>query len=114
MSVRKKGLSLWLLQRLSGIYLIFGMIVHFWLLHFSGEEQIGFHKVTERLKEPCWVVFDASLLITVLYHALVGAYRIICDFGIKESAQKTLAWILTIIGFFLGIIGIWILIAFTR
>lgn len=107
---KKKGAVPWFLQRLSAVYLIFGMILHV-VNNYYGNS-IRFYEVSERLGHIFWVLFDSSLLIVVIYHALNGLRNIVYDYDVKENTKVFVTWSLSILGVFLTIIGVWILVAF--
>lgn len=103
----------WFLQRITAIFLAFGLLVHFWVLHFVIERPVTFAKVQERMLTPGWVIFDLLLLVFVLYHALNGLWNIIIDYNPSPAFRKVLGWGIFIFGLALLIIGIYALIPFT-
>jgi succinate dehydrogenase / fumarate reductase membrane anchor subunit len=111
----RRGSWSWLLQRVTGVYLVIGIVVHFWVLHYSGDPLAKeFQHVAHRLSRPGWFLFDLSLLFAALYHGLNGIYNIILDFNIREGARKVVGWILWWIGVIASGLGIWILTSFAR
>ena len=114
--MRKENLEIWswTLQRITAIFLIFGMIVHFWVLHYLEipDKAITFTIVQERLQSPWWIVFDSLLLITALYHALNGIWSIILDWNPGKTVRIFLGWSLSLIGIIGLIIGMLTLFPF--
>jgi hypothetical protein len=53
-----KGVAGWLFQRLTGLVLIAGLLLHFSIMHFSGQEQITYAFVLKRISNPYWKAFD--------------------------------------------------------
>jgi succinate dehydrogenase / fumarate reductase membrane anchor subunit len=105
-------MSFWLTQRISGIILIVYLTVHFWILHYSGNHELNFQVIADRLHNPFWKIFDLTFLPIVLYHSLYGIYSILLDFTIFLKNSKLLSLILTIIGIVAFIIGAKSILAF--
>jgi len=114
MEKRIAGVWPWFIQRVSAIFLLVGMIVHFWVLHYYLEKPLSFDKVIARLRSPEWVIFDLLLLAAVMYHGLNGIYAIMTDWKMSNSAKKTWGWILSIIGIATFCAGVYILIPFSK
>ncbi len=64
----------WILQRFTGILLLVFLGGHLWVEHFMNT---SVHVVTSRLRNGIFVVLDAGLLITVVYHGLNGLHGIL-------------------------------------
>jgi succinate dehydrogenase / fumarate reductase membrane anchor subunit len=75
-----KGTSGWLFQRVTGMVLIAGLVVHFLVMHFSGPSQITFDFVMRRLSNPFWKAFDICFLVTILYHGFNGLWGIALEY----------------------------------
>ena len=103
----------WFLQRITAIFLAFGLLVHFWVLHFVIERPVTFAKVQERMLTPGWVIFDLLLLVFAIYHALNGLWNVIIDYNPSPAFRKVLGWGIFIFGLALLIVGIYALIPFT-
>lgn len=112
MIVSRSGIWAWIIQRVSAVFLVVGLIVHYLVVHYAIERPVNYAKVFERLSHPVWIIFDTLLLMAVVYHALNGVFMIFLDFGIKERAKTALAWILWILGIATFIIGFYILLPF--
>lgn len=109
-----KGLFSWFFQRVSAAFLVAGLIVHFFVLHFMIERPVTVEKVAERLKNPGWVAFDCLLLAVCVYHALNGIYSILLDFKPAGSFKKAFLYIFWIGGIATTIFGIASLVPFNR
>ncbi|MFQ6618847.1 MAG: succinate dehydrogenase, hydrophobic membrane anchor protein, partial [Fidelibacterota bacterium] len=92
MQVGKAGLWPWLFQRITAIFLVIGLVVHFYVLHFVIEGDITFEKVASRLSSPWWITFDLLLLAAVIYHGLNGVWGIILDYNPRVTARKWIGW----------------------
>ncbi len=70
----------WLLQRVSGLFLIGGLITHFFVMHFSGHEKVTYEVVIKRLSSPGWMAFDVLFLSIVIYHGFNGLWGIALEY----------------------------------
>ena len=116
--MRKENLELWswIFQRITAVFLVIGLFVHFWVLHYidSASKPVTFELVTKRLSSPGWIIFDSLLLIAALYHGLNGIWSIILDWNPRKSFKCSLGWILSVIGVLALIIGIYTIIPFAK
>lgn len=94
-----RGFWSWLLQRLSGLFLVFFVGVHIVALHFIRESRIDVAGVFERLHEsPLMVAFYLLFVVTVVHHALNGVWGIALDFAPSTTGRRTLGYILWAVG----------------
>jgi succinate dehydrogenase / fumarate reductase membrane anchor subunit len=114
MKVAKRGMWSWFLQRLTGILLITGMLVHFIATHFQSHTAITFEQVVSRLQSTTWQLFDMSLLALVIYHGFNGLWAIVLDFMPNPSIKNVLGWSLSLFGMLTFVYGSWALMAFTK
>jgi succinate dehydrogenase / fumarate reductase membrane anchor subunit len=108
--LRKSGMWPWFLQRITALFLVFGLFVHFWVLHYWIERPVTFDKVVERLSTTGWILFDSLLLIACIFHAFNGLYSILVDFNVSLKTKKSMFYILTVAGIILSIFGIVVLL----
>lgn len=95
----------WFFQRISGIVLLFLLLIHFWMMHYSGEEKILFNAVVKRLSDPKFKVIDLSFLVLGLYHGLNGVWMVVQDY-LKSPAWKiTVFSLLSFAGLILVVLG---------
>ena len=85
-----KGILGWLLQRVSGLVLLAGLIVHFSVLHYSGPEEAKFEFVLGRLSNPYWRAFDMVFLISVVFHGFNGLWGIAVEYVRSEEHTSEL------------------------
>ncbi len=111
MRVEKVGFWSWFLQRITGLYLVFGMMVHLVVLPLSGKE-ITFKSVSQRLSNIWWLIFDISLLATCIYHGFNGIRSVILDYSPSPTADKFIEIGIALIGFLLFFYGIFVLVPF--
>ena len=93
------GMWAWLLQRITGVLLVFYLFIHVWWVHFPGVKT-PFDFLINMLFLPSRMAV-LILLVLVIPHALNGFRVFAIDFGISERAQKILFWALTVFGTFL-------------
>lgn len=110
---RQSGLWSWLLQRVSGAYLAFGMAVHIIVLPLGGDK-ISFDSISARLQHGGWLVFDLLLLATCLYHGFNGLWSVLLDFNPSIKIRQTVAWGLVVFGLIWAAYGVLVLVPFAR
>jgi succinate dehydrogenase / fumarate reductase membrane anchor subunit len=110
--LKMQGLWPWLLQRVSAAFLVIGMLVHFWALHFYLDKPLDFEDVWLRFRTPGWIVFDLLLLIAALYHGLNGVWGIFNDYLPKPGSRKVVGWVLVVVGVLCFLWGVYILAPF--
>lgn len=102
---------LWLIHRVTGLVLLGGLLIHFFLMHYSGPDHIAHAAVTARLANPWWRSFDVMLLLSAVYHGYDGLWGIVSEYmrpGKYLVAARTL---LVIVASFLAIWGLFIMSA---
>ena len=104
-----RGVYGWFLQRITGLFLAFFLIVHLNIMHFSqGSLQIDFQTVTERLQSSLfWAIFYFLFVPAVVFHGLNGIWGIFMDYQPKPKSKKSVLFILWIIGIGLTLYGAW-------
>ncbi len=109
-----RGSSLWpwLLQRISGLFLSAGVIIHFWALHNGGAPPT-YDQVAARLISPSWISFYLLLLAALIYHGLNGAWAVFLDFNTTSTVKSTFKATLYLIGICTFAAGVLVLTNFT-
>ena len=104
-----RGVYGWLLQRITGLFLAFFLIVHLNVMHFSqGSLEIDFAAVTQRLQSsPFWGIFYLLFVPAVVFHGLNGIWGIYLDYQPGPRAKKSVLAILWLIGIGLTLYGAW-------
>ncbi len=100
----------WFLQRITGLILFAGLIVHFYIMHYSGAENISYDAVMARISSPWWKAFDIIFLISVLYHGFNGLWGISIEYLKKEGTLKTVRTILVVMSIILFVKGVTIIL----
>ncbi len=101
----------WLFQRVTGLFLSAGVIVHFLTLH-NGSGPPVYDQVAARIISPCWTSFYILLLAALVYHGLNGVWSIFLDFNTSPSAKTTFKISLYLIGAFVVAAGAVVLVGF--
>ncbi len=103
------GAAAWLFQRITGVVLLVGMIIHFRIMHYSGTEQLTHAVVLERLSNPYWKAFNLLFLLCVIWHGLSGIWGIATEYaGSKAVLLKFCQAIILLSGSILTVTGIYI------
>lgn len=105
-----KGVRGWLFQRVTGVMLLAGLIVHFYIMHFSGPEQIRHESLIQRLSNPYWIGFDFAFLVSAIYHGFNGLWGMVVEYVSSAKLQKGFQIVLLINASLLIAIGIYILV----
>lgn len=112
--VKTPGLWWWLIQRLSGLLLIFLVLAHGWFTHFvpigdfaAGvqEEVVVFDVVKRRLAQTAFILLDFFLLAVVFLHGLNGIRNILMEWRPTRRLQgvvTVLLWATGVLAFGLG------------
>lgn len=75
-----KGAAAWLFQRVTGAFLLAGVLFHFYFMHFTGKEKITYDLVMQRLSSPYWKIFDIIFLSTAIYHGFNGLWGLVLEY----------------------------------
>ena len=104
----------WLLQRITGIFLAFFLILHFQVLHFTKDWKIDFNLVAQRLDSTWWVIFYLIFVPAGLFHAFNGAWQVIHDYRPKAGTGKTVKSLFWILGIALSAYGYYLIVTFSK
>ncbi len=103
------GVAGWLFQRLTGLVLIAGLLLHFSIMHFSGQEQITYAFVLKRISNPYWKAFDLFFLVTILFHGFNGLWGIALEYARAGRLLKVCQGIILVSVCALLLTGIYII-----
>ncbi len=101
------GYVAWLLNRLTGILIIFYLILHVWVTHHLAHGPEKYGQVMRFLANPFFTLLEIGLVGVVLYHAMNGIRILLVDFGKAALAQQRTFWVLMIVGVALFIFSVW-------
>ena len=80
----------WFFMRISGIILLFLVLIHLYIMHLIGEgvERVSFEFVAARWGHVGWKTFDWIMLFLALLHGSNGL-RVIIDDYVKSPGKRT-------------------------
>ena len=96
----------WLLQRVSGLFLVYALGVHLWTVHVVDSGRLNWEVITTRLQDgSSWTVYYLLFIPAVVYHAFNGMWGIVLDYDPPTSLRRPLQLVLWISGFALLLYG---------
>lgn len=93
----------WFFQRVTAVFLIFGMAVHILVLPLGGE-RLSYSLVSGRLSHTGWILFDLLLLASCIYHGLNGVWGVFLDYNPRLS--RIIGFGISVVAFIFAIVGI--------
>jgi succinate dehydrogenase / fumarate reductase cytochrome b subunit len=84
------GTLAWILHRLSGLALIFYMLLHLWVIHHLIVGEKSFDGVMEFFSTPLFQFLEIGLIGVIMYHLFNGLRVILIDIGVMVEKQKML------------------------
>lgn len=103
------GVLGWLFQRISGMVLFAGLVIHLYTMHYIGHEQVKHELVIKRLSDPYWVAFNFIFLISVIYHGFNGIWGIALEYISSKGLLKVSQSLILAMASLLLATGIYIL-----
>ncbi len=103
------GSNAWVLQRISGLFLVIALFLHYLFLHFLNGGDVTWGEVTTRLASPLFKTIDLVFLVSVLFHAGQGLVINIHDYVHRPAPRVvlvSLAWLLMIVLLITGTVTI--------
>jgi succinate dehydrogenase / fumarate reductase, membrane anchor subunit len=104
----------WFFMRLSGIVLVFLVLIHLYVMHLVGEgvERVNFEFVSQRWESVGWKTFDWLMLFLALLHGANGLRIVIDDYVQSNGVRATLKGTLYSVTAVLMIMGTAVLVTF--
>ncbi len=100
----------WLLKILSGVGIIVILIVHLVVNHYTATEGLLTHAdVVAYYTNPWIVLMEATFLILVVGHSLIGLRSILLDLKPTQSLLRVLDWSLAAVGVVSVVYGLWLI-----
>jgi succinate dehydrogenase / fumarate reductase cytochrome b subunit len=91
------GTLAWILHRLSGLALIFYMLLHIWVIHHLVVGEKSFDVVMEFLGTPLFKFLEIGLVGVIMYHLFNGLRVTLIDMGVMVEKQKMLFGITVVV-----------------
>jgi succinate dehydrogenase / fumarate reductase membrane anchor subunit len=93
----ERGGRLWLLQRLTAVFLIGVLAFHFLLLHFVNHAaEITFAGTQARMEQ--WGYFATMwlFLVAATFHGVNGVYNALINQGLDGTQKRAVKWVLVL------------------
>jgi succinate dehydrogenase hydrophobic membrane anchor protein len=107
----ESGFWPWLLQRVTAVLLIYGLVVHLVATHIFAIGEISFDNVQERLQSWFFIITDFLLLASALFHGLNGLRMVLLDYWFAGRSRWALDAVLILVGLGMFAYGTWALLA---
>lgn len=110
----RSGVGMWayLLHRVTGLALIFYLLIHICVISTSLKGPETFNVLLAKLTSPPFIALDLLLLAAVLFHSLNGFRVLLFDMGIGIRNQKSILWAIVAIVFVIWIATLYITLPF--
>ena len=96
----------WFLQRITGLFLAFFLIMHLKVLHLTSEWHLDFKVVTDRLQASgWWGIFYILFVPIAVFHGFNGAWGVIEDYRPGKASGNGIKAFLWVVGILLCIYG---------
>jgi succinate dehydrogenase / fumarate reductase cytochrome b subunit len=91
------GTLAWLLHRLSGLALIFYLLLHIWVIHHLIGGERSFNGIMELFNNPLFKFLEVGLIGVIFYHLFNGLRVTLVDMGVLVERQKLLFGIIVVL-----------------
>jgi succinate dehydrogenase / fumarate reductase cytochrome b subunit len=88
----RTGTAAWILQRLSGLFLVVYLIAHIFVIGTALQGEQTFDDLLEVFDQTPFLILDAGLVGVVAFHAFNGLRLILFDLAVGLRFQKALFW----------------------
>lgn len=97
---RRRGVGMWAfaLNRITGVLLMLYILVHFVNISALWLGEPAWNRLMDLFRTPPFLIFDAALVLVILYHGLNGIRLALLALNIGVQRQKALFWGLMAIG----------------
>lgn len=96
----------WLLQRVTGIFLVYALGVHLWTVHVVDSGRLNWEVITARLADDAmWSVYYLLFIPAVIYHAANGLWGIAMDYNPSPRLRRVLLLLFWVGGMALLVYG---------
>jgi succinate dehydrogenase / fumarate reductase cytochrome b subunit len=91
------GTVAWILHRLSGLALIFYLLLHIWVISHLIGGRASFDEIMESFGTPLFKFLEIGLIGVILYHLFNGLRVTLVDMGVLVEKQKLLFGIVVVV-----------------
>lgn len=105
--------AFWYFLRISGLVLMVFVLIHLFLTHYVNvPSQTDFNYVAARWANPLWRTFSIILLLSAVWHGIVGMRMVLTDM-IKNRVWRQISYAINwFVGIFFTVLGIVTVVAF--
>lgn len=108
--VAARGFWSWLLQRVSGLFLVYFLGVHVVAIHLARAWKVDAASVIDRLQgQPLWGLFYLVFIPVALYHGLNGLWALVLDYAPTRGVRQAYLVGLWAVGVAATLFGGWVL-----
>ena len=101
-----QSMAAWLLQRVTGIFLVYALGVHLWTVHVVDSGQLTWQVITARLQDDAlWSIYYLLFIPAVIYHAANGLWGVVSDYNPSPARRRMLLLVFWLGGVALLIYG---------
>lgn len=101
-TIEKRGLFSWLMQRASGVFLAYALVVHLWTVNVVNQGALNWQTISSRLQdENFWFIYYMLFVPAVVCHACNGLWGIFLDYSPSATNKRLTGWL-----FFIGGVGL--------
>jgi succinate dehydrogenase / fumarate reductase, cytochrome b subunit len=90
------GMLAWVIQRVSGLLLLFYLFLHVLTINKLSQGPAAFDQAMSFFQNPVFKLLEIALLGTVVLHALNGIRITLIDLGMGREKQRQLFWLLAL------------------
>lgn len=106
---RNRAGLLWLVQAISGLWLVALLFVHMVANHFVVPGGLQTYRdVINYLANPLILALESIFLVTVTAHALLGVRAILFDMGLSRRGEGRVNGVLAALGLGIVAYGLWL------
>lgn len=102
------GTVAWILHKLTGVFLVFYMLVHIFVVGQGVRGEEAFNEALAFVQKPVFVFLDAGLAGVVAYHAFNGLRVVAFDLGWGIRQQRPLFWISLLLAVVVFLGSLWV------
>lgn len=105
----------WFFMRVSGIVLLFLVLIHVYVMHLVGEgvERVDYAFVSSRWQHVGWKTFDWLMLFLALLHGVNGLRIIIDDYVKRDGLRAAVKGTLYLLTAVLMVMGTAVIVTFS-
>ncbi|WP_434521489.1 succinate dehydrogenase hydrophobic membrane anchor subunit [Halorubrum sp. AS12] len=89
------GGRMWLLQRITAVFLLVVLAFHFFLLHFVHHaDEVSFLASAGRMESLSYYSLMVLFLVTATFHGVNGVYNALLNQGLSGTKRTVIKWTL--------------------